>query len=188
MPGTTRSAYTLIELILVIALLGIASALLVPRLIGLETLTAQAAVRKLIADLSFAQSDALAQQELRRVTFFDDGSGYAIIRSPTSSFADFDDPFDPATAVYIEDPLATGADLGRYVVDYGEDDRFEGVTISAVDIDGGNRFVTYDALGGTVAGGSVPGTGGQIELMFDTAVFQITISPFTGKLTVVSVP
>ena len=175
-------AYTLIELLLVIALLGIAAAMVVPRLVGQDIMTVQAAVRLIMADLSFAQSDALAHQEMRRVHFYDDGRGYAIVRG--SSFADFDDPFDADAADYVEDPLANASDAGRFIVDFSEDDRFTGVTIDVVEFDGANRFVTYDALGGTLRAANLPGTGGRIELSMNGVRFEITVSPFTGKLSV----
>ena len=45
-----------------------------------DTLALQSAVRLLIADISFAQSDALAHQEYRRVHFYDDGRGWCVVR------------------------------------------------------------------------------------------------------------
>ena len=184
--GVRAGAYTLIELIFVIALLGLAAALLVPHLVHQDSMTVQAAVRTLIADLSFAQSDALAHQEFRRVHFYEDGRGYCIVRVTE---ADFDQAFDPMTADYINDPLGGAGGFGAYIVDFTTDDRFEGVSITSVSIDGVDLApvgsdVTYDQIGGTVMTGNLPGTGGQIVFSFDTASYQITISAFTGKLTV----
>ena len=184
--GVRAGAYTLIELIFVIALLGLAAALLVPHLVHQDSMTVQAAVRTLIADLSFAQSDALAHQEFRRVHFYEAGRGYCIVRVTE---ADFDLPFDPMTADYINDPLVRAGGFGDYIVDFTTDDRFEGVSITSVSIDGValapvGSDVTYDQIGGTVMTGNLPGTGGQIVFSFDTASYQITISAFTGKLTV----
>ncbi|MHC4414849.1 MAG: prepilin-type N-terminal cleavage/methylation domain-containing protein [Planctomycetota bacterium] len=170
--------YTLIELIMVMAVLALAAALLVPQLVSSDSMTVQAAVRLIIADLSFAQSDALANQEYRRVLFYDDGRGYCLFRVTDSDYAT---PADLDTADYIFDPLGA---MGRYIVDFTEDDRFEGVTIESVDIDGGAREVTYDALGGTVITPGVPGNGGEIIISFDAERYQIDIAPFTGKLTV----
>ena len=184
--GVRAGAYTLIELIFVIALLGLAAALLVPHLVHQDSMTVQAAVRTLIADLSFAQSDALAHQEFRRVHFYEAGRGYCIVRVPE---ADFTLAFDPMTADYINDPLVRAGGFGAYIVDFTTDDRFEGVSITSVSIDGValapvGSDVTYDQIGGTVMTGNLPGTGGQIVFSFDTASYQITISAFTGKLTV----
>ena len=47
-----RRGYTLAELIIVIGILGLAGALLVPRLINADTFTVQAAVRSVIADIT----------------------------------------------------------------------------------------------------------------------------------------
>ena len=121
-------AYTLIELIIVIAVLGLASALLVPHLVGRDSLRVQAAVRQVIADLSFAQSDALAHQGYRRVHFYEDGSGYCLVRM-SSDGSDLDSVFDPDTADYVNDPLASAGELGHYIIDFNTDDRFEGVRI-----------------------------------------------------------
>jgi hypothetical protein len=85
------------------------------------------------------------------------------------------------------DPLGRpGADF-RYIVDFNADERFTGVTISSVAIDGAARDLQYDSLGGTImTGGSsgLPGIGGTIVIQSGAEQYQITVSPFTGKLTV----
>ncbi len=183
-------SYTLIELIIVMGVLALAAALLVPNLVGSDTMRAQAAVRMLIADLSFAQSDALANQEYRRVVFYDDGSGYCIIEvdGGATTPADLDDP----SVIYVYDPLGH---IGRYIVDYTLDKRFEGVWISAANIDNilvleDRPEITYDMMGGTVLSNteSVPGTGGSVTLSYKDSSYRIDISPFTGKLTVTELP
>ncbi len=181
-------SYTLIELIMVMAVLALAAALLVPHMVGTDNMTVQAAVRLLIADLSFAQSDALANQEFRRVVFYADGTGYCILK--VDSFdevtpADLDDP----AVNYVYDPLGM---MGRYIVDYTVDDRFEGVVITEATIDGTilalRPQITYDQLAGTVRTDSTPGVGGSIVLTFKDSSYRITVSPFTGKLTVSEEP
>ncbi len=180
-------SYTLIELIMVMAVLALAAALLVPHMIGRDSLTVQAAVRLVIADLSFAQSDALANQEFRRIHFYADGRGYCMYRV---TGADFNNPFDPAAADYILDPLGA---MREYIVDFSTNDRFEGISIGAADIDGvllapNGADVSYDALGGTVMDVGIPGIGGQITVASPTRSYQIDIAPFTGKLTVTKLP
>ena len=183
---TVTCAYTLIELLIVITVLGIAGALLIPHLAYKDSLASQAAVRLLISDLSFAQSDALANQEFRRVYFYPDGTGYCIVRVTE---ANFELPFDPNTADYIDDPLGVVGEAGRYIVDFTTKNRFDNVSISAVSIDGGNPYVTYDALGGTVmTGGAAPGTGGPIYVQAADNLYRIEIAPFVGKLTVTKMP
>ena len=102
--GFARRGYTLIELLVVIAVLGLAGAMVIPRMIGRGHLATQAAVQQLIADLSFAQSDGLAQQQMRRVYFYPDGRGYCLIRVDDTSFGD---PFDEAPYILeAPNPLA----------------------------------------------------------------------------------
>jgi prepilin-type N-terminal cleavage/methylation domain-containing protein len=175
--GPRRGGYTLIELLLVIGILGLAGAILVPHLVDQQSMTAQAAVRKVIADLSFAQSDALAHQEHRRVHFYADGSGYCLYRPPSGSTHG---AFDADTADFINDPLAAE----DYIVLFSEDDRFDGVVVTDVDIDGSNNDIVYDPLGGTVQASGAPGTGGSLVIENNNDRFEISIAPFTGKLTV----
>ncbi len=173
--------YTLIEMIITIAVLGIAGALLVPQIVGQDDMKIQAAVRQIVADLSFAQSDALAHQELRRVHFFAGGRGYCIERITTGQIGQ---PFDQDDADYINDPLAPPGEFGAYIVDFSNDARFENVSIQAVDMDGGQTAIVYDELGGTIAPGLLPGSGGVIEVVSQNSEFHILIAPFTGKISV----
>ena len=173
--------HTLLELLLTVALLGTAGGVLVPRLVNLEQMEAQAAVRQVIGDLTYAQADAVAQQEFRRVYFYDDGRGYCVIRVTAS---DFNDAFDPDSADYLDDISSSPGTWGRYIRDFSVDRRFSGVQIADASFDNGRRYITFDSLGGTVMSGQQPGTGGQIEVSSDIATYQIEVAPFTGKLTV----
>ncbi len=179
-----RRSYTLIELIMVMAVLALAAAILVPNLVGRDSLTAQAAVRMIIGDVSFVQSDALARQKFRRIVFYPDGTGYCLIGVPNENYvtpSDLDDP----TIEYLTVPLGK---MGRYIVRFDSDGRFEGVSITSADIDGtvlsGRPEITYDSLGGTVVAGGAPGIGGELVVTFDGFSYQISFAPFTGKMTV----
>jgi len=185
-----RRAYTLIELLIVVGVLGLAASLLVPHLANHDSMKVQAAVRLVIADLSFAQSDALAHQEYRRVHFYEDGSGYCLIRVNAGDYATaFDLLPDPD---YINDPLASSGDLGRYIVNFATDTRFQTVEFTSVNIDTGGEGIgnggddiVYDPLGGTIRAGDLPGAGGVIVITSGPDSYQISISPFTGKLSVI---
>lgn len=179
--SVVRRGYTLIELLIVVAVLGLAGALLVPHLVDRDSFVAQAATRQVIADLHFAQSDALAHQGYRRVHFYDDGSGYCIVRVSASDYAA---AWDPDTADYVADPLGS---MGNYIVNFPTHPRFEDVTLTDVSIDGGGLDVIYDPLGGTIMAGGGPGSGGTLRVTTDDHTYELSIAPFTGKLTVTTI-
>jgi len=152
-PRALRKGYTLIEVLIVVTILGLAGALLVPYLSSKGDFDTQAAVRTLIADITFAQSDALANQGFRSVYFYPDGTGWCLVRASEDSLGD---EFDPATADYVYDPLASNSEAGAYVVNLRDRQQFSSVRVYSVNLDSGKRVLTFDELGGTVAAG---GTG-----------------------------
>jgi len=190
MRRNNRFGYTLIELLIVVGILGLAGAILVPMLGNRGDFDTQAAVRRLIADLSFAQSDALANQEHRRLIFIEnpdvDGqfTGWCLVKLKESEVAQ---DFDPNTAVYVQDPLSTMADAGHYIVNLATDGRFGDTFVATVDLDSGQAFVTFDEFGGTVTNTGQPGSGGEIIMRGGTTVYRVTIDGVTGKITVADI-
>ena len=188
-PSILARGYTLVELIAVVMILGVAGMLLVPNLVDRSTFAIQAASRSVVADMVFAQSDALANQEFRRLQFIpaelgETGYvGFCIIRVTPENF---NHPFDPDTADFILDEQGSSDQLGRYIVDFTSDDRFGAVRISSVDIDAGMDYITFDEYGGSVSSSSgAPGTGGEVELEGGNGQrYLVNIAPFTGKTTV----
>ena len=176
-----RRGYTLIEVLIVVTILGLAASLLVPYLSSKGDFDTQSAVRTLIADISFAQSDALANQGFRSLYFYPDGTGWCLVRASEDSLGD---EFDPATADYVYDPLASNAERGAYIVNLRDRQAFSSVRVTSVDLDGGKRVLTFDELGGTVASGGIPGTGGKVILTSPQASYQLDIAPVTGKVRV----
>lgn len=175
-------SYTLVEMLIVITLLGIAGALVIPHMVNRDSMNVQAAVRRIIGDICFAQSDALSHQEIHQVHFYSSGNGYCLVRVTTP--ATFSES-SSATHDYLFDPLGGTGNSGQYIVDFSADDRFTGTTISSVAIDGATgRDITFDALGGTVTSSNLPGSGGSFVVSSGTESYRITVSPFTGKLTV----
>lgn len=179
-----RRGYTLVELILVIAVLGLAGALVAPRLGDRGDFDTQALVRKLVADVTFAQMDALANQELRRLQFLQDPDtgeflGWCIVRLDATEVGL---PYDAATARHVRDALS-GSGEQRFLIE--EDGRFAGARVSAPGFDGGRPFLTFDELGGTVTPNLQPGTGGEVTIAGRTSGYLLRVAPVTGKVTVV---
>jgi prepilin-type N-terminal cleavage/methylation domain-containing protein len=176
-----RRGYTLIEVLIVVTILGLAGSLLVPYLSSKGDFDTQSAVRTLIADISFAQSDALANQGFRSIYFYPDGTGWCLVRATEDAVGS---EFDPATADYVYDPLASNAERGAYIVNLRDRQAFSSVRVTSVDLDGGKRVMTFDELGGTIASGGIPGTGGKVILTSPQASYQLDIAPVTGKVRV----
>lgn len=155
-------AYTLIEVLLVVAILGITSAVIVPSMLTAGEMGVQAAARVIVADLLYAQNEAIAQQASHSVVFDNANNSYQVL----------DQNGNALTAEWIS------GQANNYVVDFDEDRRFQGVTITAVNF-GATNGVTFDSLGSPTAGG-----GGSVTIQFDRQSFRINVADFTGRVTV----
>jgi prepilin-type N-terminal cleavage/methylation domain-containing protein len=168
-----RRAYTLVEVLVVVTILGIMGAMVIPSLGQTHVLRTQAAVRAVVADITFAQSDALAYQRGRAVVFDEDANSYTLVEI-TGGTIDAD-----ADALY--DPRGPGQ---RYRVLLSEQD-FGGARIENVDFNGGDALI-FDELGGPVAEASsdVGSTGGSVDVVGPDTRFRINVAPFSGRITV----
>ncbi|MCL4196340.1 MAG: prepilin-type N-terminal cleavage/methylation domain-containing protein [Phycisphaerales bacterium] len=169
----SRRGFTLIEMLIIIALMGIAASILIPNMRNAVSFETEAAVRRIVSDLSFAQSDAMARQSPRRVLFEEDGMGYRLLASP----------FDPENDV-LYDPISNEGS-GRYVIDFATDRRFPNIRIEEADFDGGQNFITYDAIGGPVTGENASSIGGSFVVSGNGERFEVRVSGFTGRVSVV---
>lgn len=176
-----RSAYTIIELVIVVALLGLVGALAIPSLVGRSTMEAQAVVRRLVSDIHFAQAEAIAHQSYCRVQFLDGGRGYCLLDIEEAAFGL---PFDETTAQYVTDPAGTFGSHGRCLVDYHADDRYATVHIGEVDVDGAGNWITFDALGGIVSEPGIAAGAGRILIEAMNEQWEVLVTPMTGRLVV----
>lgn len=182
-----RRAFTLIEVMIVVVVLGIAGALVIPSMSQTGVLRVQAAVRTLVADITYVQGEAMAFQARRAIWFgkvpqwdkaqskwvFVDGNGYtlaevtgATLNLQTNAMMDPDHPHRP---------------LGRNF----DDPRFAGAVISSP-LFNGSALLIFDELGGTVAelDGPDPGAGGSVIISGSGAIFRVDVQAYTGKVTV----
>jgi len=162
--------FTLLEVIMYVALIGIAATILIPSMTHVASFETEAAVRRLVADLSFAQSDAMAHQQQRRVLFEDDGSGYRLLSYP----------FDPENDVLFDSLSHDGS--GRYIIDYSSDDRWHGIVLDDVSFDSTYSYITYDEIGSPIASGGGSSSGGSLTITGEDETWEITVSAFTGRV------
>lgn len=166
-------AFTLLELLVTIAILGIAGALVIPAMGETGILRIQGAVRSIVADLTFAQADAVAFQERRAVVFDIDNNVYRLVQVPGSTI-------DPDTNT-LYDPSKPD---GRWIMSLS-DPRFGNARLATAAFDN-QPVVIFDALGGPVADpdGAIPGAGGTVQVIGSGQTFTIAVEPFTGRVTV----
>ena len=169
-----RRGYTLVEVLVVVVIMGIAGSVVIPSMSGAGILRVQAGVRTVVADINFAQMDALAYQESRGVVFDPDSNSYTLVHVLGPSI-------DPETdALY--DPRGPGQ---RYRVNLSDHD-VGGATLQNVDLNGGNVLI-FDAIGGPVAeaGSDTLSSGGSLELAGPQGRFRIDVAAFSGRVAVV---
>lgn len=173
-PRPSSRGYTLIEVLVTVTILGISAAVVIPSMSGAHVLKVQAAVRSIVADITFAQMDALGYQEPRGIVFDADANQYTLIQI-TGAEVDID-----ADALY--DPKGPEQ---RYVVNLGRAE-FGGAEITDLDLNGGDTLI-FDEIGGPVAaaGSDQLSSGGSITITAPSGQFRIDIAPFTGRVTVV---
>lgn len=75
-----RRGFTLVEILMVVVILGIAGAIIVPQLGSRDDLKAAAAARMLLADLIYAQNMAITRQTNHYVKF--EGQQYKLLVAP----------------------------------------------------------------------------------------------------------
>lgn len=167
-PRSRRRGYTLIELLIVVTMLGIAAAVVIPSLGSTDVLRVQSTVRAIVADINVAQSDALAHQHGRAVVFDVQNNRYSIVEVNGSTL-------NPTT-----DTLQ--------VTDLNNERKFHRARIDSADFDGDSVLV-FDELGGPVVdpNGSTPSAGGSVTISGSGSVFRITVEPYTGRVTVTRV-
>lgn len=170
----SRRAYTLVEMLLVIIILGIAGAMVIPHTGQAQVLRIHAAVRTLVSDITFAQTDALAYQQRRAVVFDEEANSYTVAEVIVSSGGEVS--FIPL--------YQSGGMNGEYVVDF-DVGAFNGARMWFPDFEGGNALI-FDEIGAPVADGASddPAGLGSIYIAGSDSVFRVDVLPYTGQVKV----
>lgn len=158
--------YTLVEVLIVVTVLGIAASMVIPSMGGSNGLRAQAAVRTVVSDITFAQSDSLAFQSGRALVFHPSQGKYSIVEVRGSNI-------DEATDLIYGQQIQQG--------------RYGDIRITRVSLAGANGdTLIFDEMGGpvTLPGGSTPAGNGTIIMEGAGDRYTLTIEGYTGRVTV----
>jgi prepilin-type N-terminal cleavage/methylation domain-containing protein len=165
------SAFTLVEILVVVVILGIASVIVLPSLGGRGDINAAAAARVLMADLVYAQNLSIVKQKPHFVRF--EGQTYSLWTRDSGSLVRVKHP------VRNEDFIVTfGA---------GGTSGLENVAFGEISI-GGQPDIGFDELGSPLAANASADT---VAALASSASFTITsgndsvivrVEPFTGEV------
>ncbi len=164
-PSVSPRGYTLIEVLIVVSILGIAGAMVVPSFSQTGVLRIQGAVRTLVADITVAQSDAIAFQR---------GMGIIFYPEPTNS----------RYIVAEVNGTRLDPDLDRIAERSIGGERFGGASFSNITL--ANNTLVFDEMGGPVVSpgsDTIAGTG-FIDISGQGETFRISVEAYTGRTTV----
>jgi prepilin-type N-terminal cleavage/methylation domain-containing protein len=163
--------FTLVEILAVVIILGIASAMILPQLGSRDDLKAAAAARAIMADLIFAQNRAIAMQRTHYIRF-DIGTQRYTVLSEIS-------PSD----VVVTHPVSKNS----FITEFGTNvSGMRDVTLVSASFNG-QLMLAFDDLGtplfynGTALS---PMTSGEIVIRSGEQQLTIGIEPFTGEIAV----
>lgn len=159
-----RRGYTLIEVLIVVVVLGIAASLSAPAFKQTGVFQVQASLRTIVSQITELQSDALATQEGRAIVFDVSKNSYTMCRVPGTSV-------DP-----VVDGISTTAIGGAL---YGN------AIIKNVSFNNSQTLI-FDELGAPVsaAGSNTPAADGSLEVVGSGQTFRITVQGYTGRVVV----
>ena len=165
------AGFTLIEILVVVVIMGIASAAILPHIGNSDDSKAISAARAILADVMYAQNQAITWRRTHYVRFTPDAERYEVLQSI-------------APDSLITHPI----DLTPFVMTFGPAGRetMRDVTIETVDLDG-KTTLAFDELGVPLAydpltASTAPLTAGSIVVKCKAYQFTLTIEPFSGEI------
>ena len=177
-PDRSRAAFTLVEILVVVIIMGISAALVVPNIGTRNDQNAAAAARVVMADLMFAQNRAIMAQGMRYVNISTTNQNYAVLSASPAS----------PPLVYEQNPST----LRNYITVFGTtaaSGALQTASLQTPSVDG-KTCIAFDALGQPY---SVDPSSGVAALLVSAATipvrcgtFTLTVyvEPYTGAISV----
>ena len=172
-----RRAFTLVEILIVLIIIGIASAIVVPSLGTHNDQNAASAARTVVADLIFAQNRAILSQAIRYVNFDTVGQKYSVLTVKPN-----------VAAIYEQNP----GTLQNYIAYFGTSappGGLQSVLLQTPSADG-KTCIAFDELGQPYA---CDASTGVTTALVNTATFPVKcgtftltvkVEPYTGAMSV----
>lgn len=175
-----QTAFTLIEILCVVVIMGIAGAIILPQLSARDDMKAAAAARVVMGDLLYVQNLAISTQSYKYLQFDVLNKNYSVV----------DD------ALAVQSRPTDGDTYTQYFGSIsGSSKKLEATLVSAnlVGISGNAMtIVGFDELGAPIV---YPGSGspesmttGAITVQSGAYKMLINIEPYTGQITVSQIP
>jgi prepilin-type N-terminal cleavage/methylation domain-containing protein len=162
--------FTLVEVLIVVAIIGMVSLVVVPSISSSHGLVTQAATRAIVADLTTAQSQAIARQAPIFAVFEPDKNRYKIVDQQNNIISE-----------------QWGGNQTRSWIDFDENSRFQGVNLKSAVFDQGpvpkdanvasQQIVRFDDLG-------APDAGGTVTIEYNRRQYKVKVIDFTGRIVV----
>lgn len=168
-----KAAFTLIELMIVLVIIGIAAAMAVPMISSASSFQIRSAANLVAADLEYAKSMAISRGQSYSVVFDAASESYQI--------EDLSKPVGDPDRI-IDHPVKKGF---KYTVDFRNDSRINNVVIVSANF-GGSETVTFDYLGSPASPGSPQGllAEGVVTLQAGGITKMVRVEPVTGFISV----
>ena len=154
----SHKAFTIIEILIVVALLAIAGMMIVPMTSSAASIQIDSAANMIAADLEYAKSMAISRGQNFSVVFDAAAEAYQI---------------KDQTGSVISHPVKKGF---PYTVNFQNESRLNKVKILSADF-GGSETVTFDYLGS-------PDNGGSVSLQAAGVTKTIRVEPVTGYISI----
>ena len=169
--SSVRRGFTLIEILTVIVVIGIASAIILPQMTSRDDQRVASASRELMADLLYAQNRAIAYQTRHYVQF----------NTATNSWQVMVDAGGSPGAIITHPVNGT-----PYVVSVGTG-AMSKVSLNSVSFDG-NTTISFDPIGVPYSYSSSTNTNAPLAsgaVVFKAGTFQMTVNvaPYSGEIT-----